>query len=351
MALLLSVSLTGCGSCGGDSEMKKESQRVWGKDKLAQDVEAKAKEPIDAHALADRPDLRSRVLTMSYEEVVARMGFIEYTGSARFLLKRNGHTIDVPENSLIRHGLHGSFLVRQTDTDGDVTREIIYNNEVLYGRNGNKGKMRVLGAAAGTHRKIREEAWQPLSVFTSYYGPRVGLSKVGGATVNGRGAVEYELLLLDGSPTIKVPGMKGVKKPLSLKGKLYVDEATGVPIKTKLKGRLEIPDEKPTSGSSPGILDLSLSYDIKTIEGKEIKPKEWIPTIKRREVDLDPLAFLEGKTRTSTVIGGGKKKDPPARPPEPKEAEGADSAKKKEAKPAGAKKKTKKKKRKKKKRR
>lgn len=331
VALLLTASLAGCGGCGGESEMKKQSQRLWGKDKLAQEVDAKAKEPIDAHALADRPDLRSRVLTMPFEEVVARLGFIEYAGSARFLLKRNGHTIDVPESTLVRHGLHGSFLVRQTDSDGAVTREIIYNNEVLYGRNGDKGKMRVLGASAGTHRKLREEAWQPLSVFTSYYGPRVGLRKAGGASVKGRSAVEYEILLLDGSPTIKVPGMKGVKKPISLTGKLYVDDTTGVPIKTELKGRLEIPDEKPSEGSTPGVLDLSLSYEIKTVPGEEIKPKEWIPTIKRREVDLDPLAFLEGETRTSTVIGGKKKKDPPARPPEPKEAKEDAAEKKKEA--------------------
>jgi 3-isopropylmalate dehydrogenase len=60
---------------------------------------------------------------MKFEEAVARLGFVEYTGTARFLLKRNGHTIDVPETSIIRHGLHGSFSVKQVDSDNEVTRE------------------------------------------------------------------------------------------------------------------------------------------------------------------------------------------------------------------------------------
>ena len=42
------------------------------------------------------------------------------------------------------------------------------------------------------------------------------------------------------------------------------------------------------------------------MDGRDLAPKadEYIPTIKHRPVDLDPQAFLKGKTRTSTTIGG-----------------------------------------------
>lgn len=313
--LAAAISLSGCGGCGDEKEMQREALRLWGKDKTAQVVADRAKEAIESDALDERPDLRSRVLNMSFDEVVERIGFARFTASARFLLKRNGHTIDVPENTVLAHGLHGSFSLVQTDKDGAVTREVIYNNGVLYGRNGHKASMRVLGAVEGTEAKIRDEAWQPLRVFTSYYGPRCGLEKVGPSTVKSRGATEYRFVLLDGSPVIVAPNMKGEKKPISLDGRLFVDEATGVPLKASLTGRLEIPPGDPAQNPTPGILELSLQHEVETIEGQEIKPKEFIPTISRRQVDLDPLAFLQGETRTSTVIGG-RKKDPPARPPE-----------------------------------
>ena len=108
--------------------------------------------------------------------------------------------------------------------------------------------------------------------------------------------------------------MKGAKKPISLKGNIYVDDATGVPIKTQLEGKLEIPPEK---DGAPGTLELTLSYDVKTIEGDEIKPKEFIPEIKGREADQAPLAFLEGGARTSTIIGGTQKPVAPIPPPAP----------------------------------
>jgi hypothetical protein len=320
--LSVAALLSGCGGCSDKVEVNRESQRLWGKDKVEQRYAELAKETLDAYALEERPDLKSRVLSMKFEEAVARLGFVEYTGTARFLLKRNGHTIDVPETSIIRHGLHGSFSVKQVDSDNEVTREFIYNNGILYGQNGAKGKMRVMGMIKNAPERIRDEAWQPLRVFSSYYGPRFGVRKTGSATVNGRSAANYELALLDGSPTIEVPGMKGVKKPISLEGNLWIDDATGVPIKAKLKGQLEIPPEKPDGNA--GQLDLTLAFDLKTIEGAEIKPKDFIPEIKRREVDLDPLAFLNGETRTSTVIGGQQQATPPpkkveAAPPPPTE--------------------------------
>jgi hypothetical protein len=112
--------------------------------------------------------------------------------------------------------------------------------------------------------------------------------------------------------------MKGAKKPISLKGNLYIDDGTGVPVKANLKGNLEIPPEKEGAGEKPGNLDLTLAFDVKPVEGVEIKPKEFVPEIKRREVDLDPLAFLEGETRTSTVIGGQQQPiAPPPAPPVP----------------------------------
>ena len=299
--VLATAGLSACGGCEDNERMDREGRRLWGRARLAEEVQAKAKEPIDAYLLGERPDLKNRVLSMRYEEAVARMGFIEYRGKATFHLERNGHELNVVEDTLIQHGLHGSFRILQKDVDGDITRELIYNGGILYARNG-PGKMRIMGAVQDRHLDLLDEVWQPLRVYTSYYGPRAGLEKQGSKTVNGRGAAMYRLKLLDGSPLITVKGMRGAKRPKSLTGTLHVDEATGVPVKANLKGRLEIPP--PKADENAGILDLTLKFDIRPVEGVEIKPKEFVPTIKHRPVDLDPLAFLDGGTRTSTVIGG-----------------------------------------------
>lgn len=313
LSFALLVGSTACGGCEGERPMAKEGRRLWGKERLDSEIETKAKESLDAYLLAERPDLKNRVLAMSWPEAVARLGHIEYTGVARFHLSRNGNELKVVEDSLVEHGLHGSFRVLQKDEDGVLSREVVYNNGVVYVRNG-PGKMHVQGMSDGRHYDHPEEAWQPLRVFTSYYGPRAGLRKTGAGQVAGRGAAKYDLVLLDGSPLISVPGMKGSKKPVSLEGQLFVDEATGVPLKGSMKGLLEIPGE-----GEPGKLRLELSFQVKTIPAEEKKPVDFVPTIERRPVDLDPLSFLEGGARTSTVIGG---KRPPRAAPVLEDAEG-----------------------------
>ena len=96
---------------------------------------------------------------------------------------------------------------------------------------------------------------------------------------------------------MEVPGVKGKKKPLSMRGFLAVDLKTGAPLQTQLTGRLEIPP--PKADQPPGRLDLTLQFKIKPGGGEEIRPKEFIDAISRRPVDLDPLRFLTKDTRTS----------------------------------------------------
>ena len=60
------TALPACGGCDEQDGMEKERVRVWGRDKLSQDLEVRAQQPLDAHALDERPDVKQRVLTMSF---------------------------------------------------------------------------------------------------------------------------------------------------------------------------------------------------------------------------------------------------------------------------------------------
>lgn len=308
---IASAAALGCAACSGSGESAADqaNRRLWGRDSITAAAEQRAKEAIDPYVLDTDPVLRQRVLSMDFEELVQRLGHLEYKGVARFDLSAGEQKLGVVEDTTIQHGLHGSFRVLQLDGDGQLTRETIYNNGVFYVRNGG-GEMRVQGIIKDQHLTIRDEAWQPLRVYTRYFGERLALTKVGSATTDGRNAARYKLGLGPGAELITVPDIEGAKKPLELSGELFLDEATGAPIKCKLEGLLEIPADK---GKALGRLRVSLDFVVKTVPGEELKPKKFIPTIRRHPVDLAPLAFLDGGTRTSTIIGG---KRPPARPPE-----------------------------------
>ncbi len=296
-----------CGGCGEEKTLDRAKRRLWGRQRVQAELEAKAKEAIDVESIDTQAALKDRVLSMSFDEVIARMGFVEYQGVAKFKVKRNKNALTVYEDTLIEHGLHGSFRIFQKDAKGKVLRETIFNNEVLYGRTG-EGKMRVQGGTApGQPQKLKAEAWQPLKTFTSYYGERLALRKVGPAEVASAPAVRYEFMLVEGPDLISVKGMRGAKRPKKATGDLYIDRATGAPVKASFEGLLEIPPKK--EGGKPGTLELSLKFTLKPVEGKEIKPEKFEPVVKRQKVNLDPLAFLDGGTRTSTVIGGPKKRD------------------------------------------
>ena len=256
---------------------------------------------------------------MTFEEVVARLGIVRYTGTARLEISRGGQSLVVKEESVIEQGLHGSFRVAQKDKRGEPTREGIYHNGIFFIRNGT-GEMRVQGIVKDQHLRMRQEAWEPLATFTGYFGKRAGVEATGATSFEGRPAQGYRFVLLDG-PDIVPGGKDKAKKPLLLDGLLLVDAQTAVPLKVEMTAKLDVPQKK--ADAEPGHIDATLRASLVTIEGVEIKPKKFIPTIKRHPTDLDPLAFLEGDVRTSTVIGGKKKatKPPPPAaippPPEP----------------------------------
>jgi hypothetical protein len=285
-------------------------RRIWGREDPPKEVEAKAAEPLDPTLLDGDAKVRARIVEMRFDEIVARLQTtLEYRGIARIDVGRGKQRFAIAEDTTIRTGLHGSFQVLQRDGEGAELRQGIYNNGVFYFANGG-GKMRVEGIVHDRAFAFREEAWQPLRTFAAYYGPRFGLAHAGTADVDHRGAVKYRVTLAEGPETI--PGGPGdtPKKPKTLEGTLWFDAKTAVPLKGDLKGELES-EPAGKDGGEPGKVNFSLEFSIRTIEGDEIKPKRFIPTIERHPTDLEPLLFLDGGIRTSTVIGGGRPHKPP----------------------------------------
>jgi hypothetical protein len=317
-------------ACAKNPENIEAKQRIWDNEPVLAPAEALAKEEIDAGALARDPAAAARVLGMSIEEAAIRFSYFEYSGKAQIVVAGGRRKIDITEDTRITQGLHGSFSLVQKNENGDALREVIYNNGMMFVRNGT-GAMRAQGVVNDQHLIVRAEAWEPLAVFSGYFGKRFGLKKVGPAVFMKRNAIDYQIFLADGPELIPGTGDDKAKKPLSLKGQLLVDIQTGVVLKAKIKGKLEVPSANiPTSTVTPtkkakkakvvksGTIRVLLTAKLKSIKGEEQRPKKFIDAIASHPTDLKPLAFMKGDTRTSTVIGGkseSKSKDPATKKP------------------------------------
>jgi len=304
--------LCGCPAKKDDAQAAK--QRIFGKDAPEPALEKRAKEPLDARGLASDATLARRAIGMSWEEVVARLGVVEYRGVAKIDVSRGRPGFSVTEQGVITQGLAGSFHVAQRDNDDQPLREAYYNNGIFFFSSGG-GQMRVEGLIRDRPRAMREEVWSPLSTFTQYYGARLGLAPGGEVTVGGRAGVKYQLVLVTGPETIEGTDGDAPKSPKVLKGFIVFDAEKGAPIKAEITGELDVPGgEGGKAAAEPGKIALTLQMEVKQVEALDLKPKAFIPGIERHPLEPDPLAFLDGGTRSSTVIGGKKKVAAPVEP-------------------------------------
>ncbi len=292
-------------ACRGSSEP--EPQRLPAENSLpdstqTDDVqEARVRERIDHHQVIDDSAFRVRVFSMSYAEAEARLGPLHVEGTARFRLVRNGHDLEVMEACDIWSGPEGSVRVLQRGPDGALDREGIRKDGEWYFRNG-PGSLRKADFVHRQMLQIHEQAFAPLGTFARLFGEDLILRQKGRETVVGQGAIRLDAQL-------------GSRKPISfqdhrmqarrLRGSVWLHETTGVPIKARLEATLTVlrrPENAPEY--EPGRLVISVERSVRRIEPKAFDVSGAVPPLVNPKVDLNPLAFLEASTKTSTVIGG-----------------------------------------------
>ncbi|MEE2903315.1 MAG: hypothetical protein VYC39_13355 [Myxococcota bacterium] len=315
LSLAAALSFSLLTACSKSPENQAAKKKIWNNEIEVSDLEKASKEKLDASKLAANTKVKDRILRMTAQEAMLRHEPFEYKGKARIIVGGRKRRLDVTEKTKITVGLHGSFSVQQKDAEDKPTRALVYNNGTMFIRNGS-GDMRAQGIVNNQHLGVLEEAWEPLSVFSSYFGSRFTLKSAGIENFNKREVFKYEISLGEGPDLIESKDGDRAKKPLSLSGSLLVDTKTAVVLKASLKGKLEVPSAKaPTSTVAAakkepkaGTIIVRLDYALRSIEAQEQRPSKFIDAIRRHPTDLNPLAFMKSDTRTSTVIGGAKKK-------------------------------------------
>ena len=308
LPLLLAVTSAGCeGNTVGDAELG----RTWGHDLIQARINTRASDPIDARSLGDTPELARRVFDMPFKEVAARLNGFQYVGTSQFTIRQGERRTEVFEDTLIVPAPNG-WRVVQKNRDGDIVREHTLINHTHHVRNGT-GQLRTNQAADIPGTRALKEAFSPLSTFTSWYGPRIGLVLARSRRLFGKTTVGYRLQLLTGPDLIDVPALNRRFRPKLLSGKLILDAETSAPLKARISGAFDIePVESLNPKSSKdrpwGQLEFELTFEFKPSEEGLLTIEDAIAPISRRTVDLDPLGFLTRETQTSTVIGGPRRK-------------------------------------------
>lgn len=277
------------------SEPVTAPDRNWGHGLAASKVEAKAQEPIDLEVLATDLEVRQRVFTMSLREAHARAGRLGFSGRFQMSVTRNRHDLDLDERVEIIPGVDGGVRVVHRNADDSLAREGIRVGPNWYVRNG-QGALRKADFVQSKRLSMDEEAFSGLRSLWDLVGPRLQLERKGAASVAGRASVCFRVTGVDAAPVEF--GAHSVQ-PKGASGTLCLDEASGAPLRYELRSSLSAPD-----ASGMGMIRIAVSGKFEPSELQVLDIDDAVPPLMNPKVDLDPLAFLRGSTRTSTVIGG-----------------------------------------------
>ena len=343
--LLLAAALT---SCRRRSEDEAARQRIFSPEEPVGAL-AEAKEPLDAHKLADDPALARRVLHMPQAEVAERLGPHRAQTRVQFAwfrgpgLPDGGSEVSLAEETALAQGTHGDFSVRLSN-DHNQGFEIVWVNGQAFVKS-LYGPFRKRRTDRTDPAKVREQALAALGAFDRL-ARGLKLKLAGDATHEGRRAVRYTVagfgaggLKKDSGdlPPVEFPqppaGQAGKalgpdpdtahrlelwekEEPSSVSGSLLVDAETAAPLACDLQGHFTVGAQ--SKGQAAAELDLH-SVLVTQAVGKD-------PGLKEPQVEAqpsvphavkDPLRFL-GKV-PGAVPGAASTQDAVEEEPGPEE--------------------------------
>ncbi len=286
------VSVTLLGACSGGSVATEPTRGRSSYDTS----------PIDVETLAEDRGEQMRVLHMSAGEAAARLGSMHFEGRSYFSFSRGGKELSQVDRYLAHIDAAGNFAVSVDSGDTSVEASLV--GETVYIRQ-NQGHMRQKPRRDATALDSWAQlAWTSQAQALEPFFARLVLEKGPAEMVEGRAARRYDLgLASEATPPERVERLPANPLPIAppsrwretgramgLQGSLWVDSDTGVIVKSKLEGKLEIQDRdvRPTQ--------LSIRYDGEITQAGAAEaveaPKGARPEYSRTPREVDALSFF-----------------------------------------------------------
>ncbi len=256
---------------------------------------------IDVDDFEKSAKVQRRCLYMPFGEAAARLGSLELEAQSTIKLTSGTRESEQTDSYLVRQDAKDNLYVR-LDTPGNQIEVSIVDRKTYIRQD--KGQMRVADNHDFQAPSWSDIAWSSMAQALEPFRPSLRFSQGRQARVGEREAMRYDLSLgqseLEGKPKIDnlEPTTLAVTPPASwrerakareLTGTLYIDKATGTPLKLSLNGRLTV-DEK--EGRTT---EMRLAYEgtVKNV-GKvmAVTAPKAIPEYRIATPPADPVSFF-----------------------------------------------------------
>ena len=256
--------------------------------------------PIAVDAFLTDAAVRRHILYMPFGEAGLRLGSLRYEASSEFVFSRGADVHEQRDVHRVSQDAEGNF---HTYIDTPETQmEVYLLGDDLYVRY-DRGQLR-----KKSRRQVETETWTELA-FAGFhqvlelFRPRLRFSDATPEKAAGRQMIRYKVSLGEPEdapltvadipasvlPVAPLPRWREIARPLHLTGSIWVDGETGVVLRSKLDGRLEVSDR----GVRPTELRLrydSIIRDIGKVAGIEVP--ESVPEFRREIPPRDLLGFF-----------------------------------------------------------
>ena len=239
------------------------------------------------------------ILRMPFDEVAERLGSLSFEARSFFVFNRGGEEREQTHLGRLTQDASGNFYVF-SDTGPSQLELYLIGESVLVRQD--KGNLRKKPRREANTEFWRELVWSSVRQSLGVFSPRLRFVDPRPDTAAGHQATRYRVALApEGEVGVEIPPeaaelpksptsrWRELARPLALSGSMWIDAATGVMLKVKIEGRLEVADRdvRPTQ--------VTLRFDAAVTKPgtvAAITAPEGITEYERTPPPGDPIGFF-----------------------------------------------------------
>ena len=276
-------------------------------------------------------DLPAASLRMAPDEVAARLGSFDWTGSASWSVSRGDRKIEASERHAVRQLASGEFAAEGTVDTGrgpgsESGKRVVWARDMSYARSlfPASGAWRERPDDHGRDaRRFRDESFLLAGELAALLGPALSASPAGSGSALGRPARRFALSLdrgrftpgrsrlstepppdgTDADTQLRLALLDG-REPIDASGELLLEAATGIPLSVRLSALFGV----------KGDADARVRVEV---EGKVTALGGEVAAVEPPARVLPDERKPKGVARALEQAGLRKKKGPGAEPPSP----------------------------------
>ena len=307
IAVLLGLLLAGCSDEDGSARTAPTARKF--EENRAARASANAS-VIDVADMPTNPRVAGQIVYMPFAEAAARLDSLTFEARSNFIFSRG--TEDVEQTNVMQVALDANGNFHAVLNGGPNSVEFYRVGEEAFVRQ-DKGTLRRKPQREVAFGTWCELAWSVTSQGFELFQPRLRFRDGRPESVAGRQTLRFDLALAAPNDTsfvisnpppspiaLAVPTKwRELARPLAVSGSVWVDTATGVVVKTRLEGRLEIADRS----IRPTQLSVRVETDTTSIGSTAaIVVPASAPEFVRDPISIDPLAFFKGELEKAGAL-------------------------------------------------